>query len=107
MKRFHRSNTLANAHTTKAALADRDKFAWINGGNYSFACTVRATLMSTEMTASNDEDDGDAVTRTTIEVDDAVWRRVRSEAIRADRKVSEQLEVILRDHFEIDDEDDQ
>ena len=58
--------------------------------------------MSTEMTAS--EDDGDDVTRTTIKVDDAVWRRVRSEAIRADRKVSEQLEAILREYFEIDEE---
>ena len=45
-------------------------------------------------------DDGDDVTRTTIKVDDAVWRRVRSEAIRADRKVSEQLEAILREYFE-------
>ena len=57
--------------------------------------------MSTEMTASDDDggDNGDDVTRTTIKVDDAVWRRVRSEAIRADRKVSEQLEAILREHF--------
>ena len=54
------------------------------------------------MTAS--DDDSDDVTRTTIEVDDEVWRRVRSEAIRADNKVSEQLEAILREHFEIDDE---
>ena len=61
--------------------------------------------MSTEMTAS--DDDGDDVTRTTIKVDDDVWRRVRSEAIRADKKVSEQLEAILREHFEIDDDDDE
>ena len=61
--------------------------------------------MSTEMTAS--DDDGDDVTRTTIKVDDEVWRRVRSEAIRADKKVSEQLEAILREHFEIDDDDDE
>ena len=60
------------------------------------------------MTASDDggDNDGDDVTRTTIKVDDAVWRRVRSEAIRADKKVSEQLEAILRDYFEIDDDED-
>ena len=67
-----------------------------------------ATSMSTEMTASGDDgsDNGDDVTRTTIEVDDAVWRRVRSEAIREDKKVSEQLEAILREHFGIDEDDD-
>lgn len=62
--------------------------------------------MSTEMTASDDSEDNDSVTRTTIKVDDEVWRRVRSEAIREDKKVSEQLEAILREYFEIDDEDD-
>ena len=65
--------------------------------------------MSTEMTASDDgggNDDGDDVTRTTIEVDDAVWRRVRSEAIREDKKVSEQLEAILREYFGVDDDED-
>ncbi|TQQ82042.1 hypothetical protein [Halonotius roseus] len=60
--------------------------------------------MSTEMTASDDSED-ESVTRTTIKVDDAVWRRVRSEAIREDKKVSEQLEAILREYFEIDADD--
>ena len=61
------------------------------------------------MTASDDgggNDDGNDVTRTTIEVDDAVWRRVRSEAIREDKKVSEQLEAILREYFGVDDDED-
>ena len=61
------------------------------------------------MTASDDgggNDDGDDVTRTTIEVDDAVWRRVRSEAIREDKKVSEQLEAILRAYFGVDEDED-
>ena len=61
------------------------------------------------MTASDDgggNDDGNDVTRTTIEVDDAVWRRVRSEAIREDKKVSEQLEAILREYFGINDDED-
>ena len=59
------------------------------------------------MTASDDggDDDSDDVTRTTIKVDDAVWRRVRSEAIREDKKVSEQLEAILREYFEMQEED--
>jgi len=59
--------------------------------------------MSTEMTAS--DDGGDDMTRTTIKVDDDVWRRVRSEAIRADKKVSEQLEAILREYFELEDDE--
>lgn len=59
--------------------------------------------MSTEMTAS--DDGGDDMTRTTIKVDDDVWRRVRSEAIRADKKVSEQLEAILREYFEMENND--
>jgi len=54
--------------------------------------------MSTEMTAS--DDNGDNMTRTTIKVDDQIWRRVRSEAIREDKRVSEQLEAILRVYFE-------
>ena len=54
--------------------------------------------MSTEMTAS--DENGDNMTRTTIKVDDQIWRRVRSEAIREDKKVSEQLEAILREYFE-------
>jgi len=54
--------------------------------------------MSTEMTAS--DENGDNMTRTTIKVDDQIWRRVRSEAIREDKKVSEQLEAILRQYFE-------
>jgi len=55
------------------------------------------------MTAS--DDGGDDMTRTTIKVDDDVWRRVRSEAIRADKKVSEQLEAILREYFEVDEDE--
>ena len=54
------------------------------------------------MTAS--DNGGDDMTRTTIKVDDEVWRRVRSEAIREDKKVSEQLEAILREHFEMEDD---
>jgi hypothetical protein len=58
--------------------------------------------MSAEMTES---DDGDNTTRTTIKIDDQIWRRVRSKAIRDDMRVSEELEQILREYF--DEEDDQ
>ena len=56
--------------------------------------------MSAEMTES---DDGDNTTRTTIKIDDQIWRRVRSQAIREDRRVSEELEQILREYFDEDD----
>jgi hypothetical protein len=56
--------------------------------------------MSAEMTES---ENGDNTTRTTIKIDDEIWRRVRSQAIREDRRVSEELEVILREYFDEDD----
>ncbi len=37
---------------------------------------------------------------TTIKVDDDVWRRVRYQAIKENKRVSEMLEEILREHFE-------
>jgi hypothetical protein len=58
--------------------------------------------MSAEMTES---EDGNNTTRTTIKIDDQIWRRVRSKAIRDDMRVSEELEQILREYF--DEEDDQ
>ena len=54
--------------------------------------------------SSMSEEGDDDMTRTTIKVDDEVWRRVRSRAIREDKRVSEMLEEILREHF--DDSDD-
>ena len=59
----------------------------------------------TAMTESNESEDA-STTRTTIEVDDAVWREVRSRAIREDKRVSEMLEAILRDHFDKTEQDD-
>ncbi|AGB31093.1 hypothetical protein C488_02006 [Natrinema pellirubrum DSM 15624] len=53
--------------------------------------------MSVEMTES---ENGDNTTRTTIKIDDEIWRRVRSQAIREDRRVSEELEQILREYFD-------
>lgn len=53
--------------------------------------------------SSMSEEGDDDMTRTTIKVDDQVWRRVRSQAIREDKRVSEMLEDILREHFEDED----
>jgi len=47
-----------------------------------------------------DSDGGSETTRTTIKIDDEIWRRVRSQAIREDRRVSEELESILREYFD-------
>lgn len=57
------------------------------------------------MTESNESEEN-STTRTTIEVDDVVWRKVRSRAIREDKRVSEMLEDILRDHFDQTEPDD-
>jgi hypothetical protein len=51
-----------------------------------------------------DNDDGDDKTRTTIEVDREVWREVRSGAVADGMNVSEKLEEVLKDYFDIDDD---
>ncbi len=53
------------------------------------------------MTADTN-DDGDDVTRTTIEVDREVWREVRSDAVGDGVTVSEKLEDVLADYFDVD-----
>lgn len=53
------------------------------------------------MTAS-DPDDGDGQTRTTIEVDRQVWREVRSDAVADGVTVSEKLEEVLAEYFDVD-----
>ena len=53
------------------------------------------------MTADTN-DDGDGVTRTTIEVDREVWREVRSDAVGDGVTVSEKLEDVLADYFDVD-----
>lgn len=45
--------------------------------------------------------DGDSKTRTTIEVDREVWREVRSSAVADGVNVSEKLEEVLADYFEV------
>ena len=93
------SDTLINGYHTGAVSTANYSSTRVSGRDRPGArlgCLVPP--MSTEMTAS--DDNGDNMTRTTIKVDDQVWRRVRSEAIREDKKVSEQLEAILREYFE-------
>ena len=62
--------------------------------------------MSLNMTASDDPEDGGGTTHTSVEIDAAVWRRVRSRAVRENKRVSEMLEEILREHFDMDEPDD-
>ena len=59
--------------------------------------------MSKAMTS--DDSDG-SKSRTTIEVDRQVWRQVRAEAVSEGKNVSEKLEEILREHVDLNDQDD-
>lgn len=45
--------------------------------------------------------DGTEMTRTTIEVDREVWREVRSAAVADGVNVSEKLEAVLADYFDV------
>ena len=54
------------------------------------------------MTDSNNND-GDTA-RTTVEVDRDVWRQVRADAVSEGKNVSEKLEEILRDYFDMQDD---
>jgi len=47
-------------------------------------------------------DDGDGQTRTTIEVDRRVWREVRSDAVGDGVTVSQKLEEVLADYFDVE-----
>ena len=49
--------------------------------------------------------DGNGQTRTTIEVDRDVWREVRSAAVADGVNVSEKLEEVLADYFEVSADD--
>ena len=59
--------------------------------------------MSKAMTS---DDSNDPKSRTTIEVDRQVWRQVRAEAVSEGKNVSEKLEEILREHVDLNDQDD-
>jgi hypothetical protein len=58
------------------------------------------------MTSSDDPEDGEAMTHTSVEINADVWRRLRSRAVREDKRVSEMLEEILREHFDMDESND-
>ena len=51
---------------------------------------------------NEDNGDGTDYTRTTIEVDREVWREVRSAAVADGMNVSEKLEEVLEDYYEVD-----
>lgn len=59
--------------------------------------------MGTTIATSDDGDQGDdATTRTTIEVRRDVWRQVRSDAVAEGQNVSEKLEEVLQEYYEMD-----
>mgnify|MGYP000155446466 CR=1 FL=1 len=59
--------------------------------------------MGTTMTTSDDGNQGDdATTRTTIEVSRDVWRQVRSDAVAEGQNVSEKLEEVLQEYYDMD-----
>lgn len=56
------------------------------------------------MTVSDDGDGDDTppTTRTTIEVRREVWRQVRSDAVAEGQNVSQKLEEVLEDYYDLD-----
>lgn len=58
--------------------------------------------MTQAMPNENSPGDDAPVTRTTIEVDQAVWRQLRSAAVAEGKNVSTKLEEVLADHFNVD-----
>ena len=54
------------------------------------------------MTDDNSGDDTADMTRTTIELDRQVWRQVRSDAVSDGSNVSEKLEEVLVDYYDLD-----
>lgn len=60
--------------------------------------------MEARMTVSDDGDGDDTpdTTRTTIEVSRDVWRQVRSDAVAEGQNVSQKLEEVLEDYYDLD-----
>jgi hypothetical protein len=56
--------------------------------------------------SGNDDDDEVDRTRTTIKVDREVWRQVRSDAVAEGKNVSEKLEEVLEDYYDVHADDD-
>lgn len=62
--------------------------------------TARGGFRLVAMTDDNDGDDD--LTRTTIELDREVWREVRSDAVADGANVSEKLEEVLVDYYDLE-----
>ena len=54
------------------------------------------------MTTSNGGGASDDTTHTSIEIDREVWRRVRSDAVADGKNVSEKLQEVLEDYYDLD-----
>ncbi|GGJ05176.1 hypothetical protein GCM10008995_13750 [Halobellus salinus] len=54
------------------------------------------------MTTSNDGGASDDTTHTSIEVDRDVWRHLRSDAVADGKNVSEKLQEVLEDYYDLD-----
>jgi hypothetical protein len=54
------------------------------------------------MTDGTDSDGSHDTVRTSIEVDEDVWRQLRAKAVEDGAQVSEMLETVLREYFDMD-----
>ena len=54
------------------------------------------------MTTAGSGGASDDTTHTSIEVDRSVWRHVRSDAVADGKNVSEKLEEVLEDYYDLD-----
>lgn len=54
------------------------------------------------MTDDTNGDDTADLTRTTIELDREVWREVRSDAVADGANVSEKLQEVLEEYYDLD-----
>lgn len=61
--------------------------------------------MPPRMTGANDSDGADKTVRTSIEVDEEVWRQLRAKAVEDGAQVSEMLETVLREYFDMTEPD--
>lgn len=58
--------------------------------------------MTQAMSNENSSGDNDSVTRTTVEVDETVWRQLRSAAVADGKNISDKLEEVLIDYFDLE-----
>jgi macrodomain Ter protein organizer (MatP/YcbG family) len=58
--------------------------------------------MESQMTTSDNGGTSDETTHTSIEIDRSVWRQVRSDAVADGSTVSEKLEEVLEEYYDLD-----